>query len=82
MKYLRAQAYPEALTYFKLALAENPDDDRAAFGGAVAAEAAGDHDEGLRFYRRAYGLRPERRYRNARDRLADHIRRIRRADTP
>ncbi len=80
VKLLRAEAYAEALSYFKLALGESADDHRAALGAAVAAEAAGDYQQALRFYRRAYGIRPDARYRDARDRLADHLRRIRRGD--
>lgn len=77
VKLLRADEFGEALSYFKRAIAEDPEDDRALFGAGVACEAAGDHEHALRFYKRAYGMSPHGRYRAAKKRLAKHVGRIR-----
>lgn len=77
VRMLRAQAYAEALSYFRAAVAENPNDDKAAYAAGVAAEASGDYQAALDYYRRAYGLRASARYKRARDRLFGHIARIR-----
>ncbi|MEE9295574.1 MAG: tetratricopeptide repeat protein [Phycisphaerae bacterium] len=80
VRMLRADAYEEAIHYFKRVLMDHPDDDRAAYGAAVAAEASGRYDDALKYYRRAYSIRPRPHYRIAKVRLAGHIGRIRRSD--
>ena len=53
VKMLRAEAYEEALSNFKMALAEDSADHEAAFGAGIACEASGRFDEALKFYNRA-----------------------------
>ena len=79
VKHLRAQAYGDALAAFQGAVAEDPGDYRSLFGAGVAAEAAGDYDTALDFYRRAYGAKPDPQYQAARDRLAEDIGRIKKS---
>lgn len=77
VRMLRAQAYAEALSYFRAAVAQGPNDDKAAYAAGVAAEASGQYQTALDYYRRAYGIRAAVRYKRARDRLFGHIARIR-----
>lgn len=78
VKLLRADEFVEALSYFKRAVATNPSDDRALFGAGVAAEASGDYEGALRYYKRAFGMRARPQYGKAKARLARHLGRIRR----
>jgi len=77
VRMLRADEYGEALSYFKSAIAENPDDDRALFAAGVASEATGDFAGALSYYKKAYACQPNKRYREAKERLSGHIDRIR-----
>lgn len=76
VKMLRSESYTGALTQFKMAIADNPDDDKSVFGAGVACEAMGDFDQALKFYKRAYGIKAEQSYRNAKKRLSADIERI------
>ncbi len=69
IKMLRAEAYHEAMTFFKVALAENPGDHRAAFGAGLSSEALGQFDEALRYYNRACAEKLDEQYTRARDRV-------------
>ena len=79
VKMLRADAFEEAIHYFKQAMAQRSDDDRAAYGAGVAAEAVGRYEDALKYYRRAHSMRPMPQYKSAKDRLSGHIGRIRRS---
>jgi hypothetical protein len=69
VKQLRAEAFEDAVFSFKNALADNPDDHRAAYGAGVACEASGQYDDALRFYKQACAGKESRVYREARDRM-------------
>lgn len=77
VRMLRAQDYAGALSYFRAALIDDPNDDKAAYAAGVAAEGAGDFKTALNYYRQACGIRGAPRYLLARDRLSEHITRIR-----
>ncbi|MCH7527208.1 MAG: tetratricopeptide repeat protein [Planctomycetes bacterium] len=77
VQMLRADDFDTATFHFKAALADDPNDYRAAFAAGVAAEASGHYAEALRMYRRAYGLRPDPKYSRAKNRLNGHLNRIR-----
>lgn len=68
VRLLRAESYLEALSAFKAALAENPNDHRAAYGAGVASEAMGQHDKALSYYKQACAGKDDRTYADARDR--------------
>lgn len=69
VRLLRAESYLEALSAFKAALAENPNDHRAAYGAGVASEAMGRHDNALNYYKQACAGKDDRTYADARDRV-------------
>ena len=69
VRMLRAEAFEESIANFKAALAENPNDHRAAYGAGVACEASGRHDEALGFYKRACAGQENATYRDARERV-------------
>jgi len=77
VKMLRAEMYDEAVAMFKAALANNPDDHRAAYGAGVACEASGRHPEALRFYKRACAGADIAMYREALDRAKLYGHRVR-----
>ena len=77
VKLLRAEAYGEAVSNFKAALADNPDDHQAAFGAGVACEASKRYDEALKFYNRACAGQDNVDYREARDRMKTYGSRVR-----
>jgi tetratricopeptide (TPR) repeat protein len=77
VKYLRGDMYEEAIGLFKAALAEDIEDDRAAFGAGVACEALGRYTEALDYYKRACVLNPEAAYLEQKNRLAADVNRIR-----
>ena len=77
VKFLRAEMYQEALSSFKLAMSENADDYRAAFGAGVASEAMGRYTEALRNYQLACAGRDADTYREARDRMKTYGERVR-----
>ncbi len=79
VKYLRGDMYAEALSQFKLALTEKPDDDRAAFGAGVCCEALGDFDQALSYYKQAMMLKDREEYREAKTRMTENRERIRQA---
>jgi len=69
VRNLRAENFDIALNLFRSALAEDPNDDRAAYGAGVASEAMGNFDGALRFYKRACAGANNSRYFAARDRV-------------
>jgi len=69
VKYLRAEDYETALASFKQALADQPDDDRAAFCAGVACEKMGQWDDALQYYNQALVSKDEPEYKDARDRV-------------
>jgi len=71
VRQLRAQMYDDALASFKAALAENSNDHQSAFGAGVAAEAAGQYQEALRFYQQACAGQDNPDYAEARDRMKE-----------
>lgn len=77
VKLLRAEEFEEAASRFKAAMADDINDHKAVYAAGVASEVTGDYKQALRFYRRAYGIRAEHRYGEARDRLKKHVNRIR-----
>ena len=77
VKYLRGEMYEEALCEFKMALSEDPEDDRAAFAAGVCCEAMGDYDQALSFYRRAAMAKNRAEYAQAKKRMAENMDRIR-----
>jgi tetratricopeptide (TPR) repeat protein len=77
VKLLRADMYTEALAEFKLALAQNPEDDRAAFGAGVSCEATGDFDQALSYYKQAVMLKDREEYKDAKIRLTENRERVR-----
>ncbi|MFQ5414709.1 MAG: tetratricopeptide repeat protein [Phycisphaerae bacterium] len=78
VRMLRAEAYDDALSLFKAALAEDGGDHRAAYGAGLASEAVGRVDEALAFYRRACAGSLNREYMAARDRAKAYAGRVRR----
>jgi len=66
---LRAEDFDAARDAFKAALAEDPGDYRSAYGAGVAAEAVGDLNQALNFYKQAVALRADAEYAEARDRV-------------
>ncbi|RME37301.1 MAG: tetratricopeptide repeat protein [Planctomycetota bacterium] len=78
VRLLRGELYEEALSQFKLAIAENDRDHRALFGAGVACEVLGRYDEAYRYYRRACVEQEAPRYVEARDRMKLYAHRIRR----
>ncbi len=78
VRMLRGQAYGAALAHFRAALANDPGDDRAAYGAGVACEASGQYQEALGYYRQACAGRNSADYRNARDRMNAYADRIKR----
>lgn len=77
VRMLRGEMYGEALSNFKAALADNPDDHRAAFGAGVACEAMGQYDQALNYYRRACAGANNAEYRDALDRMKSYGDRVR-----
>lgn len=77
VRMLRAEMFSEALTMFKMALASNPNDHRAAFGAGVASEASGRYDEALRYYKMACMGANRSDYIEARERLQLYGHRVR-----
>jgi len=69
VKLIRGEEYEGALSSFKAALAEDPEDDRAAFDMGVVYERLGRLDEALAAYRKACVLKNEPEYVEARDRV-------------
>ena len=77
VKYLRGEMYEEALSEFKMALSEDPEDDRAAFAAGVCCEAMGDYDQALSYYKRAAMAKNRAEYAQAKKRMAENVDRIR-----
>ena len=77
VRMLRAEAFNEALSNFEAALANKPNDHRAAYGAGVACEASGRYEGALRFYKRACAAKDDVTYRNARDRVKAFASRVR-----
>jgi len=80
IKYVRGDMFAEAMSQFKMALAEDPDDDRAAFAAGVCCEAKGNFDEALKYYKLAAVAKNEPTYLEAKDRMAENKDRIRTAE--
>lgn len=85
VRQMRMDDYEAAMESFKLALAEEPEDHQTAFAMGVCSELMGDWDAALKYYRMAVGM-PDLddeeldMYSAAKDRVADHKDRIRKAD--
>ncbi len=77
VKLLRGDMFEEAMSQFKMALAEDPDDDRAAFAAGVCCEAMGKFDEALRYYKMAAVAKNRLEYLEAKNRMAENKDRIR-----
>ncbi len=77
VKMLRAGLYSEALSNFKIAMAEGSDH-QAAFGAGIASESLKKYDQALSYYRRAYGMKDMESYAAAVKRLSKHMPYIRR----
>lgn len=56
---LNAEDYDSALTNFKQAIGENPDDHRALFGAGVCCEKLGQTDDARKYYKQALSLDSE-----------------------
>lgn len=69
VRMLRAEAYTDALSAFKAAIAENGNDHQAAYGAGVASEAMGRYDAALNYYKQACAGQDNRAYADARDRV-------------
>ncbi len=81
VQMLRADDYSGALRYFKAAMAADGNDHLATYGAGVAAEAAGNFEQALQYYRRACGMNAGKRYQEAKERLSRHLPHIRRTGT-
>jgi hypothetical protein len=77
VKLLRAESNLEALTAFKAAIVESPNDHQAAFGAGIASEAMGRYDAALGYYKQACAGDADPRYAEARDRMKAYGQRIR-----
>lgn len=77
VRLLRAEAYRQAASSFKLAMATDPGDHNAAFGAGVASEASGQYDDALRYYKKACAGMASAQYREARDRMKKYGSRVR-----
>ena len=77
VKCLRADLFEEALSEFKMALSEDPEDDRAAFAAGVCCEAMGDYDQALSYYKQAAMAENRAEYIQAKKRMADNKDRVR-----
>jgi len=76
VKLLNGDMYEEAIEQFKMALVEEPEDDRAAFGAGVACEALGRHTEALDYYKRACVIKARPEYLEAKQRLSGNLGRL------
>jgi len=81
---MRAEDYEAAMEHFKAAVAEDPEDHRSVFCMGVVSELTGDWDAALKYYKRACGMLGVDKdemamYLAAKDRLARHKDRIRKA---
>jgi hypothetical protein len=74
---LRAEDFDAARDAFKMALAEDPSDHRSAYGAGLAAEAAGDLNQALNYYKKAISLQMNPDYAEARDRAKTYAGRLR-----
>ncbi|MCP4589878.1 MAG: tetratricopeptide repeat protein [bacterium] len=79
VKFLRGEMYAEALSQFQMALAEDPDDHRAAYAAGVCCEASGDYAQALSFYKRALTAKNKTEYVVAKKRMDENMDRIRTA---
>lgn len=79
VRQLRAEDYLGAVTAFKQAMAESPNDHQAAYGAGVASEALGRYDVALKYYQQACAGQDNRVYSDARDRMKAYSHRIRKA---
>ncbi len=79
--YLRGDMIEEALGQFKMALAEDPNDHKAAFGAGVACEMSGKYADALRYYKQACVLENEEDYIEAKNRMTENIDRIMNGET-
>lgn len=77
VKLLRAEDFEAAASNFKLALQDNPDDSRAAFGAGIACEASGRYKDALKYYNQACMAADNATYRDARNRMKTYANRIR-----
>ncbi len=76
VKALRADMPDEALEQLKMALAEDPEDHRAAFAAGVACEMSGRYAEALEYYKKACYLENDEEYLQAKQRMTDNTDRI------
>ena len=79
VRYLRADMFEEALSQFRMALQEDPEDHRAAFAAGVCCEAMGNYDQALSYYKQAAMAKDRTAYVLAKKRMSENIERIRTA---
>ena len=79
VSYLRADMYAEALSSFKRALAEDPEDHRTLFAAGVACETLGDFEQALKYYKRACVVDDDEEYQDAKNRVSHDMKYIRTA---
>ncbi|MHC5110389.1 MAG: tetratricopeptide repeat protein [Planctomycetota bacterium] len=74
IKMLRAEAWDDAISSFKLAMAANSEDHAAAFGAGIASEASGRFDDAKKYYNLACagGGDENPRYARARNRMKEY----------
>jgi Flp pilus assembly protein TadD len=77
VRLLRAEEFEGAYSNFIDALAQNPNDHRAAYGAGLACEASGRLDEALKYYKQACAGQENATYRDARDRMKAYADRAR-----
>ena len=73
VKMIRGEDWEGALQAFQAALAEDSQDDRAAFGAGVVCEKLGKYEEALKYFRNACVIQDELEYAEARDRVKRFI---------
>ena len=81
VSFLRGDMIEEAMQQFKMALAEDPEDHRAAFAAGIACEMIGNYPEALNYYKRACVMDNKPEYIEAKNRLGQNIDRIRTGDS-
>lgn len=77
VQLLRGDMYEDALAQFKIAIAEDPEDDKACFAAGVTCEKLGRYDDAYTYYQRACVAKRDAVYLAAKDRMAANKDRIR-----
>jgi hypothetical protein len=84
MRSLRMDDFDNAMTFFKAAMAKDPEDHRTVFAMGVTSELMQNWDDALKYYRQAVGMpgldeQDQAMYLAAKARVTDHKDRIRKA---